>query len=86
MLLTQGLPETQAVWMSHGDSVAAAPDGFAVTASTAGTPVAAFEDVERRLAGVQCHPEVVHSAHGQEVLSDFLTTSPASPPTGPAAT
>ncbi|MFZ0877473.1 MAG: glutamine-hydrolyzing GMP synthase, partial [Pseudonocardiaceae bacterium] len=60
------------VWMSHGDAVTAAPDGFTVTARSAGAPVAAFEDTDRRLAGVQYHPEVVHSPHGQEVLRRFL--------------
>jgi len=67
-----GLPETQKVWMSHGDAVAAAPDGFVVTAMTEGAPVAAFEDSKRRLAGVQFHPEVMHTAHGQTVLEHFL--------------
>jgi GMP synthase (glutamine-hydrolysing) len=70
--LFHGLPRQQQVWMSHGDSVAAAPEGFTVTASTAGTPVAAFEDVDRGLAGVQFHPEVLHSEHGQMVLEHFL--------------
>ena len=58
--------------MSHGDSVVAAPPGFDVLASTAGTPVAAFEDLDRRLAGVQWHPEVLHTEHGQQVLEHFL--------------
>jgi len=66
------LPSEQSVWMSHGDSVAVAPAGFTVTASTEGTPVAAFENRERRLAGVQFHPEVRHSEHGQAVLRRFL--------------
>jgi GMP synthase (glutamine-hydrolysing) len=60
------------VWMSHGDSVVAAPDGFSVLASTDGSPVAAFEDVGRGLAGVQWHPEVLHTEHGQTVLEHFL--------------
>jgi GMP synthase (glutamine-hydrolysing) len=60
------------VWMSHGDGVTQAPAGFAVTASSARAPVAAFEDADRRLAGVQYHPEVAHSPHGQEVLRRFL--------------
>ncbi len=67
-----GQPPTQDVWMSHGDSVTAAPEGFRVTASSAGAPVAAFEDDVRRLYGVQWHPEVAHSAHGQAVLENFL--------------
>jgi GMP synthase (glutamine-hydrolysing) len=60
------------VWMSHGDEVTRAPDGFVVTASSAGAPVAAFEDVGRGLAGVQFHPEVLHTEHGQELLKNFL--------------
>jgi GMP synthase (glutamine-hydrolysing) len=58
--------------MSHGDAVTAAPAGFDVVATSAGAPVAAFEDRARRLAGVQYHPEVLHSPHGQHVLSRFL--------------
>ncbi|MDN5757759.1 MAG: glutamine-hydrolyzing GMP synthase [Tomitella sp.] len=70
--LHEGLPDTQPVWMSHGDAVTEAPDGFTVTASSDGAPVAAFECLDRRLAGVQYHPEVRHSPHGQEVLTRFL--------------
>ena len=70
--LHSDLPATQPVWMSHGDAVTAAPDGFQVVAASAGAPVAAFEDRARRLAGVQYHPEVLHSPHGQQVLSRFL--------------
>ena len=70
--LHSDLPATQPVWMSHGDAVTAAPDGFEVVAASAGAPVAAFEDRARRLAGVQYHPEVLHSPHGQQVLSRFL--------------
>ncbi|GAB3645486.1 glutamine-hydrolyzing GMP synthase [Glycomyces tarimensis] len=70
--LLAGLPERQSVWMSHGDSVTAAPDGFDVVASTAGAPVAAFENLEKRLAGVQYHPEVAHTPHGQAVIRHFL--------------
>ena len=71
--LLAGQPAEQNVWMSHGDSVSSAPPGFAVTAGTSGAPVAAFEDDDRRLYGVQWHPEVRHSAHGQQVLVNFLT-------------
>jgi len=67
-----GLPARHPVWMSHGDSVVRAPEGFTVTASSERAAVAAFEDVDRRLAGVQYHPEVGHSPHGQEVLRRFL--------------
>ncbi|MGH4026431.1 MAG: glutamine-hydrolyzing GMP synthase, partial [Pseudonocardiaceae bacterium] len=71
-VLHRELPTRGLVWMSHGDAVTAAPDGFTVTARSEGSPVAAFEDTARRLAGVQYHPEVVHSPHGQEVLRRFL--------------
>ena len=66
------VPATHKVWMSHGDSVRRAPDGFAVLAETEVTPVAAFEDTERGFAGVQWHPEVLHTEHGQQVLEHFL--------------
>lgn len=72
-VLHAGLNEEHPVWMSHGDSVTAAPEGFTVTASTPGAPVAAFECPERGFAGVQYHPEVMHSPHGQQVLTRFLT-------------
>ncbi|GAB2853208.1 glutamine-hydrolyzing GMP synthase [Lentzea nigeriaca] len=70
--LHEELPGSHPVWMSHGDAVTKAPDGFTVTATSEGAPVAAFEDTERRFAGVQYHPEVHHSPHGQEVLRRFL--------------
>src|SRR6476646_2951781 len=66
------IPAEHTVWMSHGDSVTAAPAGFTVLAATDVTPVAAFEDVARGLAGVQWHPEVLHTEHGQKVLEHFL--------------
>ena len=70
--LFNGQPCEQSVWMSHGDSVSVAPEGMRVTATTAGAPVAAIEDDERRLYGVQWHPEVMHSTFGQQVLENFL--------------
>ncbi len=70
--LLAGTPATQTAWMSHGDAVHRAPEGFDVLATSDGSPVAAFEDRERRLFGVQWHPEVKHSAHGQAVLERFL--------------
>jgi GMP synthase (glutamine-hydrolysing) len=71
-VLFANLPATQEVWMSHGDSITAAPPGFRVTATTAGTPVAALDDPDRGLYGVQFHPEVVHTARGMEMLKAFL--------------
>ena len=70
--LLAGLPATVSAWMSHGDEVIAAPPGFKVTATSARATVAAFEDVGRRMAGVQWHPEVLHTEHGQQVLQHFL--------------
>jgi GMP synthase (glutamine-hydrolysing) len=67
-----GLPTEQSVWMSHGDAVSVAPAGFTVTAATASAPVAAFEDTARRFAGVQFHPEVLHTEQGQKLLEKFL--------------
>ncbi len=71
-LLFDGLPLHQMVWMSHGDTVVEAPEGFRVTATTASSPVAAMEDPRRKLYGVQFHPEVVHTPMGKEILKNFL--------------
>jgi GMP synthase (glutamine-hydrolysing) len=70
--LFAGLPAEQTVWMSHQDAVVTAPEGFAVTAATPDSPVAAMESYERRLYGVQFHPEVAHTPRGQEILKHFL--------------
>jgi GMP synthase (glutamine-hydrolysing) len=70
--LLEGVPGELVSWMSHGDEVTGAPAGFTVNASSPRATVAAFEDVERKLAGVQWHPEVMHSEHGQAVLEHFL--------------
>jgi GMP synthase (glutamine-hydrolysing) len=70
--LLTGLPEQQDVWMSHGDCVTVAPPGYTVTASSPGAPVAAFEEIAGRRAGVQFHPEVAHTPYGQEILCRFL--------------
>ena len=70
--LFAGLPAQQKVWMSHGDAVTQAPAGFTVSAVTEDTPIAAFEDSSGRLAGVQFHPEVLHSEHGQAILHNWL--------------
>jgi len=75
------LPPEQTVWMSHRDSVTAPPAGAEVTASSPSTPIAAFEHRDRRLYGVQFHPEVVHTAHGQAILKNFLYEIAGAPPT-----
>lgn len=71
-LLFSELPSEQTVWMSHNDAVVKAPTGFVGVASTSSSPVAAFEDHDRRFYGVQFHPEVIHSERGTEVLKNFL--------------
>jgi GMP synthase (glutamine-hydrolysing) len=70
--LLAGLPEQISVWMSHGDSVSVAPAGYEVMAATDGAPIAAFENPATRCAGVQFHPEVLHTEHGQVILEHFL--------------
>ncbi|MFM8841591.1 MAG: glutamine-hydrolyzing GMP synthase, partial [Actinomycetota bacterium] len=60
------------VWMSHGDSVKKAPPGFIVTGSTSETAISAFENESALLAGVQFHPEVLHTENGQEILRRWL--------------
>jgi GMP synthase (glutamine-hydrolysing) len=70
--LGKNLPEEQIGWMSHRDSVTAPPAGAKITGGSDSTPIAAFEAPDRKLYGVQFHPEVVHTPHGQEVLKNFL--------------
>ncbi|HVM41466.1 MAG TPA: glutamine-hydrolyzing GMP synthase [Acidimicrobiia bacterium] len=65
-------PGEQEVWMSHADSIVTPPAGFVVTATTDGAPVAALENTERAVYGVQFHPEVVHTPRGMEMLKRFL--------------
>ncbi len=84
--LLAGLPTEQACWMSHRDTVYEAPPGFTALASSSESPVAALEDTERGIYGIQFHPEVVHTPYGQAILTNFLenicgcarTWSPAS--------
>ena len=71
-LLFNSTPLRQTVWMSHRDSVCEVPEGFTVTASTDVCPVAAMENAERRIYTTQFHPEVKHTEHGQQILSNFL--------------
>jgi GMP synthase (glutamine-hydrolysing) len=76
-----GQPEQQICWMSHGDQVMEAPAGFEVLASTETTPVAAFANSEKKIYGVQWHPEVKHSQFGQNVLENFLHNAAGIPAT-----
>lgn len=70
--LFKGMPASQPIWMSHGDTVEGLPEGFAVSGSTPSAPVAAFEAPSRGLFAIQFHPEVTHSVQGREVLRRFL--------------
>jgi GMP synthase (glutamine-hydrolysing) len=83
--LFEGLPEEQVVWMSHRDSVTAPPTGSRVVAGSESAPIAAFEAPDRGLYGVQFHPEVVHTPHGNEILKNFLYGVADAPPAWTAA-
>jgi GMP synthase (glutamine-hydrolysing) len=71
--LMKGMPREQTCWMSHTDTVFEAPPGFTALASSSASPVAAVEDRERGVFGIQFHPEVVHTPYGQEILKRFLS-------------
>ena len=79
--LLQGFPSTFNVWMSHGDSVTEAPKGFISTSRTSDTPIVSFESPDAQFAGVQFHPEVLHSEHGQEILRRWLIDTIGCTPT-----
>jgi GMP synthase (glutamine-hydrolysing) len=70
--LVSAWPTTSSCWMSHGDAIDHAPEGFVVTASTPLAPVAIMEDATRHFYAVQFHPEVAHSERGQEIIENFL--------------
>jgi GMP synthase (glutamine-hydrolysing) len=78
--LLNDTPAEQTVWMSHRDSVVAPPEGSRVVAGSTSTPIGAFEAEERKLYGVQFHPEVVHTPHGMQVLKNFLYDIADAPP------
>jgi GMP synthase (glutamine-hydrolysing) len=72
-VLLAGMPREQTCWMSHRDTVFEPPPGFTALASSSASPVAAVENVEQGIYGIQFHPEVVHTPYGQEILTRFLT-------------
>ncbi|MHB1003576.1 MAG: glutamine-hydrolyzing GMP synthase [Thermoleophilia bacterium] len=72
IVLFSDLPASQTCWMSHRDSVTEAPAGFAITGTTESSPVAVMENTERGLFGIQCHPEVIHTPYGTDILKNFL--------------
>jgi GMP synthase (glutamine-hydrolysing) len=84
-VLLRGMPREQTCWMSHRDTVFEPPPGFTALASSSGSPVAAVEDPERGIYGIQFHPEVVHTPYGEEILTRFLTEVCGCEPTWSAA-
>jgi len=84
-VLLRGMPREQTCWMSHRDTVYEPPPGFTALASSSGSPVAAVEQAERGIYGIQFHPEVVHTPYGQEILTRFLTEVCGCEPTWSAA-
>ena len=84
-VLLKGMPREQTCWMSHRDTVFEPPPGFTALASSSGSPVAAVEDRDRGIYGIQFHPEVVHTPYGEEILTRFLTDVCGCEPTWSAA-
>ena len=84
-VLLHEMPVEQDVWMSHFDTITRAPDGFTAAGSTPSTPVAVLEDLDRRICGVQFHPEVKHTPRGQDILQHFLYDIAACAPEWTAA-
>jgi GMP synthase (glutamine-hydrolysing) len=84
-VLLRDTPREQTCWMSHRDTVYEAPPGFTALASSSASPVAAVENVERGIYGIQFHPEVVHTPYGQQILGRFLTEVCGCEPTWSAA-
>jgi len=70
--LFQELPETQQVWMNHGDSIEVPPEGFSIAGKTENTACAAMADLQRSLYAILFHPEVGHTTHGRDILGNFL--------------
>lgn len=70
--LFKGLGPEEIVWMSHGDKVSKLPEGFELVASSDNSELCAVQNVEKRVYGIQFHPEVYHSVHGKEILANFL--------------
>ncbi len=84
-VLLKGMPREQTCWMSHRDTVYEPPPGFTALASSSSSPVAAVEDPERGIYGIQFHPEVVHTPYGEQILTRFLTEVCGCEPTWSAA-
>lgn len=72
-----GTPPDQIVWQSHGDRVVKAPNGFETIASSENSPISAFSSIEKKIFGLQFHPEVSHTEFGKKILENFLRISKA---------
>lgn len=70
--LFDGLENSISVWMSHGDHVSTPPPNYVVTASTESAPIAAIENIDKRIYGIQFHPEVTHTPQGGQILKNFV--------------
>jgi GMP synthase (glutamine-hydrolysing) len=70
--LLRGLSPESQVWMSHGDTITQIPDGFQIIAQTSQIPVAGFKKSNKKVFGIQFHPEVTHSIEGKRILGNFL--------------
>ena len=77
--LFKGLSSEEVIWMSHGDKIARAPEGFRIIGSTANSSFAAIENGKRKFYGLQFHPEVVHTPKGKRILRNFLTIAGCKP-------
>jgi GMP synthase (glutamine-hydrolysing) len=81
LLLPDDAADVHDVWMSHFDAITASPPGFVATASTDNAPIVVLENDDRRIYGVQFHPEVAHTPHGMAVLRRFLVERAGCKPT-----
>ncbi len=70
--LFRNIRNNSAVWMSHGDLLTEAPEGFCITAKSVHSPICALENKEKKIFGVQFHPEVIHTEEGTKIINNFL--------------
>lgn len=71
--LFKGLSSKEKIWMSHGDKITKLPKGFSIIGSSENSPAAAMENKDKKLYGLQFHPEVVHTPKGKTIIRNFLT-------------
>ena len=71
-VLFKNISDSSDVWMSHGDKVESLPDGYAITATSDNSPIAAYENISKKYFGLQFHPEVTHTENGTAIIKNFL--------------